>query len=381
MPSYSLSYWEKSIFFDQQDVVIIGSGIVGLNAAISIKEEKPNARVLILERGSLPIGASTRNAGFACFGSATELLADLKTHGEDAVWQLVEQRWEGLMRLRQRVGDHHLEYKEYGGYELFKVEETALFEACLDSIPDFNQRLKGIIGTDQHFKQVDYQIADFGFEGVKHLLINSAEGQINTGKMMQALLKLALEKGVQIMNGIEVDHLEHNGNTILLSLNGEWEVNSEKVLVATNGFAKQLLPKVAVRPARNQVLVTKPINGLKIKGCFHYDQGYYYFRNIDGRVLFGGGRNLRLEEEFTDRFGMTAAIQDALVNLLDTVILPNTPYEIDYWWSGILGVGEQKAPIIEKLNDNLVVAVRLGGMGVALGTKVGEKAAKLLLDG
>ena len=31
------------------------------------------------------------------------------------------------------------------------------------------------------------------------------------------------------------------------------------------------------------------MKNLKIKGSFHYEKGYYYFRNIDNRILLGGG--------------------------------------------------------------------------------------------
>jgi hypothetical protein len=43
----------------------------------------------------LPHGASTKNAGFACFGSISEIIDDLKSHSEGG-FQLVTKRWEGL---------------------------------------------------------------------------------------------------------------------------------------------------------------------------------------------------------------------------------------------------------------------------------------------
>jgi len=52
---------------------------------------------------------------------------------------------------------------------------------------------------------------------------------------------------------------------------------------------------------------------------------------------------------------------------------------IDRWWSGILGVGTQKKPIIKKTHDRLVVAVRMGGMGVAIGSSVGVSAIDKLV--
>jgi cation diffusion facilitator CzcD-associated flavoprotein CzcO len=72
-----LSFWEKSLYFESLDFTIIGAGIVGLSTAIFLKEKFPRSKILILERGYLPSGASTKNAGFACFGSPTELYDDL----------------------------------------------------------------------------------------------------------------------------------------------------------------------------------------------------------------------------------------------------------------------------------------------------------------
>ncbi|NND33127.1 MAG: FAD-binding oxidoreductase, partial [Saprospiraceae bacterium] len=75
----SPSYWEKTSFLAHRNIVIIGSGIVGLTTSIYLKRQQPHRSVLVIDRGSIPTGASTRNAGFACFGSPSELLADQKS--------------------------------------------------------------------------------------------------------------------------------------------------------------------------------------------------------------------------------------------------------------------------------------------------------------
>jgi glycine/D-amino acid oxidase-like deaminating enzyme len=160
-----------------------------------------------------------------------------------------------------------------------------------------------------------------------------------------------------------------------------WTLRVPRVLVAVNGFAKRLLPELPVVPARNQVLVTKPIPGLKVEGCFHYDRGYYYFRNIDGRILLGGGRNLAQFEEQTDEFGPNELIRSSLVQLLRRVICPGQDVEVDAWWTGILGTGTVKYPIVEKVSENVAVAVRLSGMGVAIGTLIGQEGAELTING
>jgi glycine/D-amino acid oxidase-like deaminating enzyme len=148
--------------------------------------------------------------------------------------------------------------------------------------------------------------------------------------------------------------------------------------LCSNGFAQQLLPNLEVAPARNQVLVTHPVPNLKVEGCFHYDRGYFYFRNLDGRILLGGGRNLDFEVEKTTEFGTNDRIRTALLDLLHTVICPDQEVEVDIWWTGIMGLGPVKKPIVERVSPHVVAAVRLSGMGVAIGSFVGTEGADLL---
>jgi gamma-glutamylputrescine oxidase len=377
----TLSYWERDSFFNAIDVAIIGSGIVGLSAALTLLDRSPTLSIAVIERGVLPEGASTRNAGFACFGSTSELLDDLKTMSETEVFTLVEHRFRGLERLRTRVGDANLRYEALGGYEIFKNTEGSIFEKCAESMAYFNKNVAAITGQKQTYT---ISKTDFGFQNIlPNLIHNTAEGQIDTGKMMVSLLALARERGVRFFNGLKIDQLNDsqddlNGNKNVELITSEgWTFTVRKVIVATNGFARSLLPHLQVEAARNQVLVTKPLPYLKIKGCFHYDKGYFYFRNIGNRLLLGGGRNLDVQNEMTDEFGATNLIQDSLNQLLTTTILPREHIEIEATWSGILGIGKIKKPIIERLSPNIVVAVRMGGMGVAIGSLVGEEAATL----
>jgi gamma-glutamylputrescine oxidase len=374
------SYWESSSFFQQIDIAIIGSGIVGLSAAIAFKQQKPNLRVAILERGMIPTGASTRNAGFACFGSVTELLDDLQTQPENEVFALVERRYRGLQVLRQRLGDTAIGYQHKGGFEVFT--HTDPWTEYQHAIPYLNQQVQHAIGVPQVYTEAHNQLAYTGFEGMKYLIWNHAEGQIHTGKMMTSLLQLAKQQGVEIWNGVQIKHLEQTTNStgVHLWLNDSVSLQANKVLVCTNGFAASLLPQLHVTPARNQVIVTEPIANLPFSGCYHYDKGYIYFRDVDGRVLLGGGRNTSFDEETTDQFGTTQGIQNYLRHFLDTHILPHQKVAIAYCWSGIMGLGNQKKPIVQMISADIGVSVRMGGMGVAIGSLVGNEGAQMILD-
>ena len=377
----NLSYWERESFFKNFDVAIVGSGIVGLTAAIQLKTLDPGLRVVVMERGALPAGASTRNAGFACFGSMAELLDDMQHQSADEVFALVERRWCGLKNLRGLVGDAQLDFRAQGGYEMFTDDEDDVFQECQARMPEFNKIIGAITGHPEVYRVVDERLPAFGFRGVKHLILNSPEGQVHTGKMMAALLQLAVDKGVRIYNGMNLKKIEDSSQGVELQTEAGWSVQVPRVLIAVNGFAKKLIPRAEVTPARNQVLITHPIPGLAINGCFHYDRGYYYFRNIDGRILLGGGRHLDNANEQTADFGPNELIRSALVQLLKTVICPGRPVEVDSWWTGILGLGPVKKPIVERYSKNVVVAVRLGGMGLAIGTLVGQEGAEMILKG
>ena len=372
-----LSYWEIKSWFSNVDFTIVGSGIVGLNCAINLRERFPESKILLLEKGVLPQGASTKNAGFACFGSLSEIIDDLKSHTEQEVIQLVQKRKIGLDLLRKRLGDFVLDYKPFGGYELFLNQDTSTYEKCLLKLPFINEVLNPFFKADVFVKNINR----FSFLGIhEYSIFNPFEGQIDTGNMMQALLKEAVSKNILILNQIEVISYfdkENKVEVLIKDTESDFSFSTQKLLFATNGFASKLTNN-EVRPARAQVLITEPIKDLDIKGTFHLNKGYYYFRNIDNRILLGGGRNLDFDGETTTEIAETELIQNHLEKLLKEVILPNHNFKIEHRWSGIMGIGNSKNPIVEQLSQNVYCGVRLGGMGVAIGSLVGKELAELI---
>jgi len=364
-----LSYWESESF-TKYDVAIIGAGITGLSTAIELKSKLPQLSVVILERGLLPTGASTKNAGFACVGSLTEILDDLKVMSEVQVADLVKMRYEGLSILRNRLGDKAIGYCENGSYELC-FNRTNYSE----DIKKINQLLHPIFNR-LVFNEVENT---FGFQGNIHKVIkSSAEGQIDTGRMMKGLINLALSLGIEIKTGYEVKSVDALADYAVLK-HDVLPLKVQQVCICANAFANGLVPNLEISPGRGQVLITKPIENLPFAGSFHFDEGYYYFRTINKRVLFGGGRQLDFEKETTEKFELNNTIQNELEQKLKEIILPNISFEVDKRWSGIMAFGPNKKPIIKQLNSRVFAAVRLGGMGVAIGSKVGETIANLMI--
>jgi gamma-glutamylputrescine oxidase len=330
-----------------------------------------------VERGLIPTGASTRNAGFACFGSLTELIAGAQEIGEEQMLELTELRFKGLKKISKVFKDKEIALEQKGGYELITGADSNELRSQIDTC---NRLLKKITGHQKTFRLQNEKLASFGFAGIQHLIGNDLEAQLHPGKLCQALLRLVQSMGVTVLNNIEITGYEKVHGQVLLHTHQTPPLLSSQLLVATNAFARQLLPQLDVTPARGQIIVTSPIENLPFQGSFHYDSGFYYFRNLGDRVLLGGARNKAFEEERTTDMVVSDTIQQELERFLREVILPGRHFTIEHRWSGIMGMGSEKMPILRAVNDHVFCAVRMSGMGVALAPVVGEKIAALMTD-
>jgi gamma-glutamylputrescine oxidase len=376
-----ISIWEKESFFAPQDIIIAGNGFVGLWSAFYLKKKNPNLKITIVDRGIIPTGASTRNAGFACFGSQGELMHDSQVMGIDKMLELVEMRYRGLKRIQKYFSKKEIELDLCGGYELYDEGDKISSDQLFQNTEYLNTLLKPITKTKPTFKLVDHKIVDFSFGKTKHLIKNNLEGYLHAGKLVQCLLQAVQSMGVQVFSNTEIKSFEKLNGKIELRTNQQFNLTTKQLLICTNAFAKELLPELDIVPARGQVLVTSEIKHLPWQGSFHSDEGFYYFRNLGKKVLLGGARNKAFKEEETVQMQTTSLIQNELERYLDEVVLPNQKgqYTIDYRWSGIMAMGSEKMPIVKEIEPNIFCAVRMSGMGVALAPIVGQSVSKLML--
>jgi glycine/D-amino acid oxidase-like deaminating enzyme len=391
----AISVWEQSTYFAPKDLVIVGCGFVGLWTAYEAIHQNPKLNITILERGTIPSGASTRNAGFSCFGSVSELMSDIQLMGEATMLETVKMRYDGLQRIQEVFKAKEIDYNQWGGYELFegkkgaRNDESGMYDISkLESnIAYLNKILAPALKTPKKngkylpiYTNASKDIKKLGFQGIEALAFNQLEGQLNSAKLVLALQKAVQSKGVQILFNTEVKKFKSHKKGVTITTNLEAVLETKQFLVCTNGFAKQLIPRLDVVPARGQVFVTEPIKNLKFKGCFHFDEGYYYFRNLGDRLLLGGARNADFKNEKTYSLETSATIQKVLEDFMMQRILPkgSKKPKIELRWSGTMGMGSIKKPIIEQVQPNVYCAVRMSGMGVAIAPIVAKKALKLM---
>lgn len=355
------SFWEKESFTGEIDLLVIGAGIVGSSAAFFWKKKHPDANVVVVDKGLIPEGASTRNAGFACIGSMSEHLDDIQHSNEQKVLGRIKRRWDGLKLLRETVGDSALEFKPCGGHEIFT--DTQLYESCLEKIEWMNKELKRILGEEGVYTRSEYN----GYPAI----CNRLEGAIHPGRMMKSIHQLLYEAHVPVWWNCEVSEIKRYE---VVFKDGK-SLTARNILAATNGFTRRIAD-LPITPSRGLVLITKPVRDLAWNGTFHHNRGYVYFRNVGKRLLIGGARNLDQDTEAIDRFGINPSIRKWLVQFVDQTLKLPEGWEIEQEWSGIMGFTTDKEPIITRMDDGLWVAAGLSGMGIAVGMETGRQVAQ-----
>ena len=379
------SYWERELGWDRSlasylarrpmdsnyDFVVVGAGFTGLSAAYHLAIKHKGAKIALLDRYLPPLGASTRNAGFACIGTVGEFIADSQLEQDERVWDRMSERWQGLSLLRSILGDQVIGYEPLGGHELFTEEEE--FERVTTYLASCNTALKQRTGLDQWYNLTRIN----GYNAIQM----PREGQLQPAMAWSGFVQLCEQMGIHLVWGRSLVEMTEKIDGVILRVeereNGNRELHSSSVILATNAFSKSLDQDVSVRPGRGLVLLTKALDSQPWRGTFHAQQGYIYFRNVGAdRLLLGGARHVDLSGETTAQFGVNSDIKAFLGKYMKQVLRID-PTEVEFEWSGIMGFTPDKNPVImTEISGNTAWAVGLSGMGVALSTELGRKAAE-----
>ncbi|MDG2041838.1 MAG: FAD-dependent oxidoreductase [Bacteroidia bacterium] len=369
----NFSYWEKEYLISPSDYLIVGMGLVGLQTAINLKEKCPKAIVTVIDRHGWGLGASTRNAGFGCFANISEILDDLKNDTIKNVYETISKRYHGLIKLRKKFGDDNIDYQSKGSIEIFTHKNKNELHEAIDSLQGINT----ILSQELDLKRVFTYKNNNSLPNVIGTIHNDYEGQLNTGKLYHTIYKYAQNLGINLLGGLEVLNWESNAE-ITIFTRQQINLRTKNLILCTNAFTPNLVDE-DISPCRGQIIVSEKMEQLPIEGLYHYDNGYYYWRDIDDRILLGGARNYDSIGETTNKIETSDVIISELKRFMEKQIT-GKPVAIECQWSGIMGMGKskQKIPIIKKIEPHVYVAARLGGMGVALSASVAEDIQKLL---
>lgn len=421
------SYWEKSALSEAWDFVVVGAGVTGLHAAIEIKRRNPRMKVLVLEARSLGAVASTRNAGFLCLGSPSELLADYQNLGEDSLIDLLAAKWAGIQRTLYLLGGNAIGLRNVRGYEVMAMEKSPYshavpsHEAVITGLPSLNtllesaaaralpftpkRRQKGAtrhkplptpyFGEWQAFPRGNTaHPSPWGPEAMG-LIPMAWEGQVNPFLLRESLLRYARNLGIRIQKGLEF--VQRDGHCLVVKPVGPFGhevstkfvntliIKSKSVIYATNALTKdlQIDQSVSVVPQRGQMWSTAPLNAVdiaRLNGNYHADRGYLYYRTHAGRLLLGGGRNQDFDTEQTTEWSENQRISEYLkAYSVDVLGLP-PDLEWESRWSGTMGFTQSGLPHCLDLQNGDWLVAGMNGMGMALGPEMGRRVACMALQ-
>jgi len=292
----------------------------------------------------------------------------------------VAQRAAGLQRLRTRLGDAAIHYQPTGGYELI----PSSYEWVLHELDHLNALLSEAIGGP-YARLQDEKLPHFRFgEAIRHLIYLPHEGAVHSGFLVRSLWQYVAERGALILTGAEVEAWEEEAATVKIRVRDPYGRNgylsARTAALCTNALAPHLTPACNAQPARGQILLTYPIEDLPWQGVFHVEEGYFYFRAVGKRILFGGGRHYDFAGETTTEFTTTETIRGILEAYLRDVIIPWRQVAVERWWAGIMGFCEPPLPKITWETDRVVSVFACNGMGVALSSVIADQAAEALLQ-
>jgi glycine/D-amino acid oxidase-like deaminating enzyme len=307
--------------------------------------------------------------------------------GANNMWWMAEQRFAGIQKIRRVLGDLPIAYDDCGGFECLnniQVPDIQLFKTKLEWL---NEGFEKITGNRKTFEINNNILAQQGIQSFDYLVENRLEGGIHSGFLLQHLSAKVVAMGARVLQGHQMLEYEpdKSGWSIIIDVQKQTtiQLKAQQMLFATNANLSKQFPELAIMPARGQVLLSPSMGNNSLRGTFHFDEGFYYFRNVGNRLLIGGGRNVDFEGEATLELGQSSVVVKALNDFI-MQHLPKVAALINEqgWqhWSGIMAITLNKLPLFKVINAGCYAAMACNGMGVALTPIHAEMVAKAIVD-
>jgi len=337
---------------DSVDVEIIGAGITGCSAALSLA--RGGLRVRVRDARGVAEGASGRNGGFALRGGAARYDVARETYGAKRARDLWKRTELELAELELTAGDA---FRRTGSLRLAADDEErdeirAEYEALAEDgfAAEWRDDLPPLLR--KHFCGAIFHVGD---------------GVVQPARLVRRLAAAAGEAGVEIRTGARIESLD--------------ELDADHVVIATDGSGRGLLPELddAIWPARGQVVATEPLDELRFEYPHYARHGFDYWQQLpDRRIVLGGFRDFSILSEMTDEEVTTQVIQDALDAFL-VELLGELP-RVEYRWAGIFGLTQDLLPLVGRIpgRAGTWVAAGYSGHGNVLGFMCGRLVASAI---
>ncbi|RUO62530.1 NAD(P)/FAD-dependent oxidoreductase [Pseudidiomarina insulisalsae] len=386
------SYWQATTSVDlpatqkylpeHADIVVIGAGYTGLNAALELAQ-RFQQQVVVIDANQIGWGCSTRNAGFAMPGTGRLGYGDwekrLGVDGTRAIKAEYDHAFERLERHLQACPQRL--QAQRGGYLKIAHRPQAI-DALKASYAILKRYEPGTrwLDADAIQKRVHSPQA--------HAAIHYPQSfGINPVLLAASLARQAQQAGVTLVEDAPVQRWDKVAQQHRLHT-AKGRICAPKVVIASNGYTpNHLHPGIHGRslPVLSSVIVTRPLTAdEKAATGLHSTElvmdtrtlKYYYRLLPDGRLLFGGRGAIRGKDAQHPRYAkhLLAALQGTFPALRQ---LSSEP--VEYYWSGWISVALDNYPRIYSPDDGIYTAMGYCGAGVTFTQLAGQRLAELAM--
>jgi glycine/D-amino acid oxidase-like deaminating enzyme len=360
---------------DVADVVVIGGGYTGINAARVLA--RAGAVVTLLEAEQLGFGGSTRNGGIVHPGYKWGPQALIDRYGEETGRALFRETMDAYELIKGVIADEQIdcEFREHGYLDVAWAPSHA------DDLRESVEVLRRF-GVEAEFVPKDRLHEEIGSNFYHGGLVFPPSGLLHPGKYFAGLVAAAEAAGADLHEGVRAKAIRRQSDGRLVVETVRGAILTKDVIVGTNGYTDGVVPSLRRRviPIGSYIIATEPLPDelariLSPKGRAFFDTKnflYYWHVSEDRRMIFGG------------RASFLPTSVDRTAAILHRGMLEVHPqlagYRIEYAWGGNVGFTFDRMPHVGR-QDGITYALGCCGTGVALMTGLGVAVGEWLGGG
>jgi glycine/D-amino acid oxidase-like deaminating enzyme len=355
---------------DTADVVVIGGGYTGINAARTLAAS--GAAVTLVEAESLGFGGSTRNGGIVHPGYKWGPQELIDRYGDETGRALFRETMDAYDLVKRLIAGEGIdcEFRERGYLDLaWAPSHGDELRQSVETLRRF-----GIEATFVPKEDLADEIGSTFYHGG---LVFPPSGLLHPGKYFAGLVAAADRAGADLHGGVRASTIRRQADGRFVVETNRGAILAKDVVVATNGYTDGVVPSLRRRiiPIGSYIIATEPLpdelaRTISPRGRAFFDTKnflYYWHVSEDRRMVFGG------------RASFLPTNVDRSAAILHKGLLEVHPqlagYRVDYAWGGNVGFTFDRMPHVGRV-DGITYAMGCCGTGVALmtalGTAVGE---------
>ncbi|MCJ1394134.1 hypothetical protein MMC18_009563 [Xylographa bjoerkii] len=371
-------------------ILIIGSGITGASIAYNLLSQPSRPSVLLLEARTACSGATGRNGGHTKSASYRSFLDNVATQGEEEAAKIVRYEYACMKAVHAFAREHDIQCDSWEGDTVDIIYDEDQWKLAKRAVSEIQK----VLGDKDpaslyHFwdaKEAETKFLSPGAFGA----VSYQAGSLSPYKYVIGVLKLALAKGLNLQTETPALAITSSGTGWRVET-PRGVINTEKVILATNGYTAHLYPVLQgiIVPLRGHMTAQRPgtampQDGLATTYSFIYADGYEYMiprpqgSTFAGDIMIGGGLT-KASEEGLYEFGTTddTTKDPIIINYLEsstrTYFGPNWGDDhpegrVRQAWTGIMGYSADGFPLVGPVPDEkeLYIAASFQGHGMVL---------------